>query len=119
MQELKLADELFFRIFDGTKSSTIRKGKRDIDKGFLAFTSTGQKHFGIVVNVTGSISKKLNELSQNELVSEGYSSLNELKQSLEQYYSDIDDNTLVTIIKFEYIDPFAPSIEVFAELEKL
>lgn len=105
MQELKLAEHLFSDIFDGTKQCTIRLGKRDIVKGSLALEAV-KGGSGLIVNVTEVVHKKVSDLTDDDARLDGADSVDELRKALLHFYPKMQDDSDVTVVKFEFRDPF-------------
>lgn len=101
MQVLKLANNLFKELRDGSKKSTIREGKKDITRGPLTFISPNGDD-NDEVYVTDVRYSKFGKLSLDDAKQEGYNSVEELQDVLEDYYPDIVDENDVTIINYEY-----------------
>lgn len=106
MQDLKLANDLFIHLFDGTKRSTVRKGRRGIVPGSLALEAADGGGWGVVVNVTEVRHKKLSELTDEEAQSDNAASAKELAEAMKRFYPDITPDSDITIILFNFIDPF-------------
>lgn len=97
---LQLRKEKFPLLFSKKKTSTCRQGIRHIDiNDDLTFVMTEDKTFTIDVTVTDVKYIKYNELTEEEAIKEGYSSLKELQDTLETLYT-INDNDDFTIIEF-------------------
>lgn len=100
-QELLLREDVFRLVCVGVKRSTLRKGRRDIKTGPLAFKMTENPKIQMVVNVTKVTYLSLAEITENEATKEGYTSLSELRDVLYQIYGEIDDTELFTCVEFE------------------
>lgn len=104
MTTLKLRKEMFPMIYSGVKTSTSRQGVREIDtQQKLRFVMTEDESISTEVIVTNVKYCKFNELTQDEAVKEGYSSLKELQDKLSEIY-DISKDDTFTII--EFITPY-------------
>lgn len=114
MQELKLADDLFINLFDGSKTSTVRLGKREITLGALALESVSGG-WGVIVNVTEVKHKKLSELSDDEAATDGGATAEQLKEALKRFYPESHGNSDITIITFTFKDPLDIPEEAFYE----
>ena len=112
MQELKLANDLFWGVFDGSKKATIRLGKRDITLGTLAFEAATDGGWGIIVKVTKVTHKKLSELTDEESRLDGASNAAEMAEAMKAFYPNITTDSDITIIEFDYTDPFSPPQDV-------
>lgn len=82
----------------GRKTTTVRKGYRDYHTRKPAIFCAGQETVPIEIESNKYI--KFNQLTEEDAMNDGFSSLVELKSELKQFYSDIRDNTPVTIVKF-------------------
>lgn len=71
-QELLLREDVFRLVCVGVKCSTLRKGRRDIKTGSLAFKMTENPKIQMVVNVTKVTYLSLAEITENEATKEGY-----------------------------------------------
>ena len=97
---LKLRKEMFPLLFSKKKTSTCRRGLRYVDVNKeLKFVMTEDESFSIDVFVTGVKHIKYRDLTEEEAVKEGYSSLKELQTVLEKIYAVNDDDDF-TIIEF-------------------
>lgn len=105
MQELKLANDLFISLFEGTKRATVRRGSRDIIKGAMALEAADGGGWGVIVNVTEVRHKKLSELTDEEAKADCAESAGELTTDLKRFYPDITSNSDITIVFFDFKDP--------------
>lgn len=101
MQELLLRQSIFGLVTSGKKTSTSRKGKRDITKGLLLFKMTEDETVQTVVNVTDVKFVEYKDLTDTEAKKEGYERLEELKAVLNKIYGDIPENEIFTLIEWE------------------
>ena len=102
IQYLILAEDLFDGLMDGTKCSTIRKGKRDVAIGPLVFLSnTNPGGGGYVVEVTNVEYKIYQDVTDDEAQRDGFENTRDLFAKLQEFYPDIDYKSIVTIIHFE------------------
>jgi hypothetical protein len=100
-QKLKLADNLFAGLRDGSKRCTIRAGYRDIRPGFLEFESASGSVDPYTVLVTEVRLKTAEFMTDEEANADGFLSVIELFEGLLHYYPDITPDSGVTIIFFE------------------
>ena len=97
---LKLRKEMFPLLFSKKKTSTCRQGFRYVDVNKeLKFVMTEDESFSIDVFVTDVKHIKYRDLTEEEAIKEGYSSLKELQTVLEKIYTVNDDDDF-TIIEF-------------------
>lgn len=102
MNILKLRKEMFPAIISGNKTSTSRQGVRLINPNEkLKIVMTEDERFGIDMVVTNVHYCKFNELTKEEAIKEGYSSLQELQDVLKKIY-DIEKDDDFTIIEFAF-----------------
>jgi len=102
IQYLILAEDLFDGLMDGTKCSTIRKGKRDVSLGPLVFLNNKEPGGGgYVVEVTDVEYKVHQDITDEDAQKDGFESTRDLFDKLREFYPDIDEKSIVTIIHFE------------------
>ena len=100
MHILKLRKEMFPAIFSGEKTSTSRQGIRLIAPQEELKLIAIDESVSVNVIVTNVYQCKFDELTVKEAIKEGYSSLEELKDTLKMLYNiEKDDN--FTIIEFK------------------
>jgi hypothetical protein len=115
MQELKLANDLFLCLFEGTKRATVRKGRREIAKGALALEAAEGGGWGAIVNVTDVRHKKLSELTDEEAQADNADNAAALADALKRFYPDIAPDSEITVILFDFKDPLEIPELVFDE----
>lgn len=102
MYVLELRKEMFPAVLSGKKTSTSRLGDRPIvplqEVRFIAPDNS----ISVVVIVTNVTQCKFNELTSEEAIKEGYSSLEELKDTLSNIYHVKEDDNF-TIIEFKVL----------------
>ena len=104
MQALKLANDLFPGLRDGSKQCTIRAGRRDIQIGPLLFESTDlvdgeslkQEVFVTEIRYTflGLITDEIAQM-------DGCPTADELESVMHRFYPDLSLGDVVTVIIFE------------------
>lgn len=99
-QELKLADDLFPSLLAGSKTCTIRAGKRDYTAGPLVFSAVNSNQ-STVVKVTAVVHKKLGELTDDEAQKDGAATAAEMAQALKRFYPDITAESDITIVTYD------------------
>ncbi len=101
MQTLKLANDLFPGLRDGSKRITIRTGRRDIVLGLLAFEPVneddGPPH---VVNVTSVRYTLMHYITDAEAQADGAADWRSLLTAMHRFYPDITETSVVTVIEF-------------------
>lgn len=102
--EIKLRGEMFPALKNGTKIRTSRYGKRYVTVGdMVVFVMTENEKIKCPVIITNVFYCTFYELTQEEAIKEGYSSLEELKSALRKIYNPFDDD-IYTIIEFKLIE---------------
>lgn len=103
MQQLKLANDLFPSVLDGTKRVTIREGHREVSIGPLTFVSpTHPLDTFAPVYVQYVRHIKVSELAQRECIADGVNSPAEMVTLLETFYPGITIDSDITVIGFYY-----------------
>ena len=100
MYILQLRKEMFRAIFSGKKTSTSRQGIRPIVPQQELRLIAPNESVSVDVLVTSVSQCKFDELTIKEAIKEGYSSLEELKDTLKKIY-DIEKDDNFTIIEFK------------------
>jgi hypothetical protein len=101
MQELYLFSDQF-RLLDTLKTSTIRRGHKDISCGNLMFicAATGEYR---VVHVYEVYYCRLSDVHPLNIVSENCRSITELLELLRTFYNDISLDDDVTVVNFNVL----------------
>ncbi len=96
---LKLADDSFDGLYDGTKFVTIRKGKIDVPLGENVMESvSGDKFEKIdVYQVTRMV---IGLVPDTVAQDDGFEDAEEMLEGMKKFYPDINEDTEVTIIYF-------------------
>lgn len=100
MYVLLLRKEIFADVFSGKKTSTSRQGKRPVMPHQKLRLITPDESVSVDTTVKSVTYCKFNELSLEEAIKEGYSSVEEMKEVLKGIY-DIDKDENFTLIEFE------------------
>lgn len=99
--KIKLRKEMFPALKNGRKTSTSRYGKRDIKVGDKAvFVMTENERIRFPVEITKVSYCTFDEITEEEAIKEGYSSLEELKNALIKIYKPADSDVF-TLIEFK------------------
>jgi hypothetical protein len=101
MQHLKLADDLFEGIYDGSKTTTIRAGWRTVDLGPLRFIPTSGADHSALVNVKRISYCRAKDITDEQARADGARDAREIVLALQRFYPDLDDKTCVTVIEFD------------------
>lgn len=98
MKTLKLRKEIFHKLISGEKISTSRQGVRDYSVGEeIKFVMTEDESVECNVIITKVTYCKFKDLTLEEALKEGYSTLEDLKLVLNKIYNpkDTDDFTFI------------------------
>ena len=99
LQTLKLSEAVFDQLENG-KEVTIRYGKREnISLGKLLFESTEKARMA-VVDVWLLYAAPLTNVSPEALINDGFNSIEEAVEGLKEYYPDITEDSIVTVVVF-------------------
>lgn len=93
MQDIKISNDLFWPIFDETKTAFIISGKVDIKEGSLAVESI-DSGWGVIVDVVKVVHKNIADLTEEE--------------SRINYCPLSNTENDITVVVFNYTDPFLP-----------
>lgn len=96
-QKLILADDVFDLLEDG-KTCTIRKGRKDIQLGFLKFESIDKREEIVFVKIV--LYCKLKNIPIDYVINDGFIDHDDIEKQMKRLYPDIDENTEVTIVEF-------------------
>ena len=95
---LKISQKYVGLILNNQKVTTIRKGRKNISRGFMLLESGDQS---IIVNVKNVKCKGLLNLDDLDALKDGFESKTELLEELEGIYPNLSKRSIVTIIEFE------------------
>ena len=84
----------------GHKVSTVRAGRKRIERGLLVLEST---HESILVRVSEVKYKRFSSLTDEDANKDGYANAEQLKKELCSIYPTLRPNSFVTLITFEKI----------------
>ena len=101
MRHLMIDGKYLDAILSGKKTLTIRLNKPKLSPGDLAYIHSKGKIRGII-RVKRVYRKKFEELTEEEALKDGFSSLEELKKALEEHYGNLQGRTL-RVIEFELV----------------
>lgn len=100
--ELLFEDSFFSLISDGKKTSTIFYDDYQYTRGYYNAYDNEKKHC-ILLRVCTIQSTKFKELTDENAITEGFSSLQELKDRLMRFHPDLVDESQLTIIYFREV----------------
>jgi hypothetical protein len=90
-------------IRSGKKRATLRKGIRDYTLGLACIENTDDKSDFVLITITAIEVIKFNKITANIVEDEGYSNLEDLRESMLRIYPDLNDNSDVTYVSFELV----------------
>ncbi|MFP4558992.1 MAG: ASCH domain-containing protein [Archaeoglobaceae archaeon] len=96
-------------VLKGEKRTTIRKGvrlnllKKGREKGNAVNLMADREVFARA-KINKVVVKRVDELTEDDAVLDGFQSLEELFSALHNIYGEVKDNELVTIIHFDLVD---------------
>lgn len=96
-------------ILKGEKKTTIRKGiklnlikDRQETGNIVELVSEGE--FFARAKITKVIVKRLDELTEDDAVIDGFQNLEELTEALQDIYGEVNESDLVTVIHFDVLE---------------
>ena len=95
---LRLFPEFISAVREGSKSATVRMGRKSFQTEFMLLESDHEK---IPVRVTEVTHKRFCDLTEEDAKADGARNLSVLKDTLQSIYSRIQMNSAVTIVHFE------------------
>ena len=95
-------DEMRRNILNGTKKITIREGHRDYQPG-LVMICCPVDPFCVEATITDVKHCRLDGVTREEYIANGYKSASEMRDDLRQYYPKIDYYSPVTVIKWDNV----------------
>ncbi len=103
MQQLKLANDLFPSVLNNTKHMTIRKGRRDIQLGWLELETTDPiAPDGTTLNHAVRVHRVsytfVGGLCDREAKEDGFESVQDLIDKMQRFYPGLDAGTEVTLV---------------------
>jgi len=101
MQTLKLADDLFPKIGDGSKSINIRRGRRDIQLGKLIFEGVEDETLQEEVEVVEVRYVRIYGVEDYICEMNDFDNWVDFYQGMKRFYPDLDVSEECTIIFFE------------------
>ena len=105
-QTMALNSRFFDDVRKGSKTSTIRKGKRSVRVGErLALTDNRRNR--VEVDVTQVDIKRLVDLTDDDAQRDGFESTNDLADALREFYPLIRPHDVLTVVGFVVADDSA------------
>lgn len=101
MQQLKLANDLFASVQNHTKRMTIRKGRRDIQLGWLEIESTDPVDGAFLnhpVRVDRVTYTHVGSLCDRDAKEDGFESVQDLIDKMQRFYPGLDAGTEITLV---------------------
>lgn len=96
----------------GHKTSTIRKGRREVQEGsYIRFVGAPHRVRSATVFVREVRHLRVSDLNEDHVRTEGVATIAELKALLREYYRDIRDEDFVTYVRFE-ASPVADDVQI-------
>ncbi len=100
--QIKISSSDMSLLQDGRKKCTVRVGIIDIHETDL-FMTDGKQRVKIRISEVDN-HRVYRELTNQDAIDEGFSSLEQLKNDLSKYYGKIDPEQPVTVIRFDIAD---------------
>jgi hypothetical protein len=100
MISLSIAREFLPSVREGKKTSTIRKGIRQLDPGPALLRCDGEF---AAVRITSVSHTSFGSLTEDDAKRDGFKTLAELDAALKRFYPTIDSSAPVTIISFRVV----------------
>lgn len=101
MQQLKLANDLFPGVVNNTKHMTIRKGRRDIQLGWLEIETTDPVQGSFLnhaVRVHRVVYTMVGMLCDRDAKEDGFDSVQDLIDKMQRFYPGLDAGTEITLV---------------------
>lgn len=99
-QTLKLSDDLMQLVWEDRKDGTCRLGRRDIQLGELKLEPTDGTKDDLYVNVTSVAYMRMKDVPLSVARGEGYLTVKELFERMQQHYPNIRWTDEVTVISW-------------------
>ncbi|MCX2745469.1 ASCH domain-containing protein [Mangrovivirga sp. M17] len=102
-ESINLKDIYYDLVRSKTKTTTIRYGHMLFKDLETSLTFSSKPPINIIIKKL-DYSKTFSDLEKADAISDGYDSVETLKNDLKKYYPDIKKNSPLTIISFDIID---------------
>jgi hypothetical protein len=100
--DIKVHSSMQAVVEDGTKTITVRKGKRNYFPG--DFVRVGCDSYGWYLGMIESVEQMpLGDVPQSAREDDGFQSHEEMVETLREFYPDIDRSSDVTVIRWMYV----------------
>ena len=98
--------DLLDKVLSGFKTQTRRFNKKTLRKGKIyALRKNWLENTGEYIKITKVYNQKLSDIAQEEIIKEGYSSLDEFRDAWIRIYGSWDPEMVVTVYEFELAEP--------------
>ncbi|OYT41630.1 MAG: hypothetical protein B6U78_02710 [Candidatus Aenigmarchaeota archaeon ex4484_224] len=101
MKKLFFAKEYKKKLEGGKKKMTIRKGYPKFKEGQEVEIYAGNEKIGNA-KITKIKVKKFSEITNDEIIKDGFKSKTKLKKALRKHYKTVKANDIFTLIEFEF-----------------
>lgn len=101
--EIIFASKFIDMIDEGKKTTTVRRGIRDYAPGLYSLYNPAKSVHGFVW-IDGVTPTTFGELTEEVALTDGFNSLEELKNELLSFYPELTDDSEVTIVKIRKDD---------------
>ena len=88
----------------GSKKITIREGTRDYRVGEPVMLCSPKESFCVKADITDVRHCSANQVTEEEMKKDGYRSLQEMVEDLKTYYPNINEQSDVTVIKWDNVE---------------
>ena len=105
IKHLMFSKKYWDKLIKGEKTVTVRLGDAGLKPGDQAFVHCGGYVIGRV-RILSVRRKRLKDLTEEEVKADGFSSLDELVKALKEHYSRVGMRSVVSVIRFEWIEKF-------------
>jgi hypothetical protein len=97
MDTIILSPEYTEMVLDGKKVTTIRRGQRPYTTG-KGVLQVGDQNIHIIIKAVRF--KLFKSLTKDDALTDGFTSLDDLKKALFTFYPDLHTNEIMTIVEF-------------------
>lgn len=99
-QFIKIDDYFYGQVIEGKKITTIRRGKREYDKGLgvLFFSENA-----VLIDIKEIKFVSIDKINESDAKKDGFDKIEDLKKVLNDFYKDIRYDEIMTIIEFKIL----------------